>query len=385
MKWKGFLTRWSRKRNPKPLPSAIVDPKEGVVVQIRSLATKEWRAKKLEKIDDQALEERMNALFPMVFEQQAESKAVYEISIPLQAKAPSETKEGKKAKRSRFGLRGLPSLKGIEKWAVPAGFSLASFHNSVMGFASFVVGQYYFAQIRERLNDIDRALAQIATFQNNEFKSKAFALLVQVKRSASFRYEMLDNPSLRKEEAHKFDALEQECMELLGQANLMIHSSIEEKDLSYAAYEEKTKEVENWYRYSQLLWGVLCQIAEGKYLCHEGKISLAYCQTVLVDYAPQCRQTYQALIAWHEENEKRLKIDVAKKRRERSGDPKSLWKWVPIKSYVALDATFLSCLEDQLSAPKELSFKAQEVFDHDVSFVVKAGEIYYEVESEKEK
>ena len=112
-----------------PQPSAIVYPKEGVVVQIRSLATKEWRAKKLEKIDDQALEERMNALFPMVFEQQAESKAVYEISIPLQAKAPSETKEGKKAKRSRFGLRGLPSLKGIEKWAVPAGFSLASLPN----------------------------------------------------------------------------------------------------------------------------------------------------------------------------------------------------------------------------------------------------------------
>ncbi|GEM_PF-2904290 len=369
-------------RSRGPVPASIVDPKEGVIVQVRPLSNKEWSSKTLDKIEDQTLTKRMNTLLPKVFERQKKENTVYEILIPKQVEAPSKTKETQK-KRSRFGVKGMPSLKGVERWTIPAGFSLASFQNSIMGAASFVVGQYYFAQIRERLGDIDDKLATIASFQNNEFKSKTFALLVQAKRSAYFRSEILSNPSILPEEAQKFTALEQECMELLGQANLMMQSITQSKDLSYADYEAKTKEAENWLRYSRSLWDVLCQIAEGQYLLHQGQLSLAYCESVLADYAPQCRQTYLDLAHWHKENSKRLKIDVEKKRRERSGDPKSLWKWVPIKSYVPLDASFVECLSDQGNAPKELPFETHEVYGNDVSFVVKDGEIFYEIESPK--
>lgn len=381
MSFKDFLSHLFH-RHHGPVPASIVDPKEGVIVQVRSLTSKEWHSKTLDKIEDQALTKRMNTLLPKVFERQKKDDTIYEILIPQQIKTPTKTQETKK-KRSRFGLKGMPSLKGMEQWSIPAGFSFVSFQNSIMGAASFVVGQYYFAQIRERLGDIDDKLASIASFQNNEFKSKTFALLVQVKRSAYFRSEILTDPTFVSEEIQKFTALEQECMELLGQSNLMIQSITQSKDLSYADYEAKTKEAENWLGYSRSLWKVLCQIAEGQYLLHQGQLSLAYCESVLSDYAPQCRQTYLDLAHWQKENGKRLKIDMEKKQRERSGDPKSLWKWIPLKSYVPLDPSLLECLTDQRSVPKELPFETQAVYQNDVSFVVKDGEIYYEVETLK--
>ena len=91
-----------------------------------------------------------------------------------------------------------------------------------MGVASMVVGQYYMTKINAELGEISDGISQIQDFQDNEYRSRVFSLVAHVKKIADFQTEILENDELRLSKIAQLDSLEEECTQLLGQANLTL-------------------------------------------------------------------------------------------------------------------------------------------------------------------
>lgn len=366
------------KRRKKNLPSAIVDPEEGVLVQILPLRDKEVQSLSLSELDDATLRDKVVALFPVAFSSDA---SAYRILIPARTELP-QTKETKRSgkKRAPLGMKGLPAFRNFEKMALPTGFTLAGFQSSLLSVASFAVGQYHMAQIKARLDSIDQKLSALSSFQHNEYQSRVLALLAQLKRSLSFQGDILSDPSARERELRRLDALEQECAELLGQANLSLGEIARQEGLSFSAYEESTKEAENWLRDSRALFSILRQIAKSEYLLGGGSIPLAQCEGLLPTYEKQCHDAYAALSRWHEENDKRLRIDYEKKRRERPFLVKGILSHIGLskKAYQEIDGELAECLSGQRIVKIEGKGREDDPFHHDVSLIAKEGKLYYE-------
>ena len=150
-----------------------------------------------------------------------------------------------------------------------------------------VVGQYYMTQINAELSEISDGLEKISTFQDNEYKSKVFALVAQVKKISAFQGEILENDSLRRSEIDHLNKLEDQCIELLGQANLTVAGFAKKQDLDYEAYEKEIREAQNWYMYQQTLLEVMNKISELKYALHMGEVSREQCTALLPTYFKQ--------------------------------------------------------------------------------------------------
>ena len=95
----------------------------------------------------------------------------------------------------RGSFRNVPdSIKGNANW-VPVdgsaanGLAAMNVANAAMGVASMVVGQYYMTQINDQLEGINDGIVKIADFQNNEYKSKVYALVAEVQKCATFHVE----------------------------------------------------------------------------------------------------------------------------------------------------------------------------------------------------
>ncbi len=170
------------------------------------------------------------------------------------------------------------SIKGNANW-VPvdnnAANNLAAVGaaNAVLGIASMVVGQYYMTQINNQLEGISSGIEKIADFQQNEFKSKVYALVAKVQKSSTFQVEIIEDSELRNRELQHLKSLEHEYAQLLGQANLSLQDITAGKDLSYKEYEKSIGESEIWYQYQQILLEVMYKISDLTYALNLGAIS----------------------------------------------------------------------------------------------------------------
>ena len=105
---------------------------------------------------------------------------------------------------------------------IGSGLAAMNITNIVMSAAAIVVGQYYMTQINKRMDAISGDVNRIACFQDNEFRSKVYALVAEIQKCSSFRLETIENEELRERELVHLDSLRHECIQLLGQANLSL-------------------------------------------------------------------------------------------------------------------------------------------------------------------
>lgn len=119
-------------------------------------------------------------------------KVLYEAIIPAGAKL-CNSKEMEGAVRGIY--RGANNIQGHANLVEVQNATnvVANTAAAAMGVASMVVGQYYMNQINNELSEINDSLNRIEEFQDNEYKSKVFALVAQIKKMASFRTEILEN------------------------------------------------------------------------------------------------------------------------------------------------------------------------------------------------
>lgn len=265
--------------------------------------------------------------------------------------------------------------------------AVVSAATAIMGVSSLVVGQYYMTQINSQLADINDGLREISEFQENEYKSRIIALVSQVKNMASFQVEVMENEDVRENTLTHLDILENECVQLLGQANLTIRDFSTKRELKYADYEKDLLKAQNWFTFQQTLLQVLYRIADLKYVFYMGKVSRAYCERELSDYTEQVCQSQKILAVWNESNVKRFGIDVAQSKRKRQGLDGLIHK-IPGKfreelNFRQIDENTAKAIGIQITQQTGSCCSRRELYDEDVQIISKDGKLYYLPLSEK--
>ncbi|MBD5499580.1 MAG: hypothetical protein HDR11_17845, partial [Lachnospiraceae bacterium] len=250
----------------------------------------------------------------------ANGEVLYRAIIPAGSKLTnSKAMEG--AVRGIYhgadGIKGHANLVAVEAQKGTA--VVANSVAAAMGVASMVVGQYYMAQINAELSVISDGIFKIADFQDNEYRSKVFSLVAHVKKIADFQAEILENDELRLSKIAQLDGLEEECTQLLGQANLTLAGFSKKTGLDYKEYEKALCDAQNWFMYQKSLLDVLYKISDLRYTLYLGAVSREQCVALLPTYTKQVNDTQEQLTAWHQRATDRLGIDTEEIRRKRTG------------------------------------------------------------------
>ena len=315
--------------------------------------------------------------------QAANGEVLYRAVIPAGAKLTnSKAMEG--AVRGIYhgadGIKGHANLVAVEAQKGTA--VVANTAAAAMGVASMVVGQYYMTQINAELSVISDGISQIQDFQDNEYRSRVFSLVAHVKKIADFQAEILENEELRLSKISQLDSLEEECTQLLGQANLTLAGFAKKNELDYEEYEKALENAQNWFMYQKSLLDVLYKISDLRYTLHLGAVSREQCIALLPTYTTQVNETPVRLTAWHEGTTKRLGIDTNETRRKRAGFD-GIVHFIPglfndDLNFRSIEKKTANMIAEQ-SSGHETSHKADtsELYAEDVQLISKDGKIYY--------
>lgn len=322
--------------------------------------------------------------------QAANGEVLYRVVIPAGAKLTnSKAMEG--AVRGIYhgadGIKGHANFVAVEAQKGTA--VVANTAAAAIGVASMVVGQYYMTQINAELVEISDGISQIQDFQDNEYRSRVFSLVAHVKKIADFQAEILENDELRLSKIAQLDSLEEECTQLLGQANLTLAGFAKKKGLDYEAYEKATGNAQNWFVYQKSLLDVLYKISDLRYTLHLGAVSREQCVALLLTYTKQVSDTQERLTAWHDGTTQRLGIETDEIRRKRAGFD-SLIHFIPGLfnddfNFRSIDKKTAKMITAQASGHESLHVvDTSELYAEDVQLISKDGKIYYLPESKEE-
>lgn len=320
--------------------------------------------------------------------QNANGEVLYRVIIPVGAKLTnSKAMEG----AVRGFYRGVDGIQGHANLvAVEAQKGTAVVANSVaaaMGVASIVVGQYYMSQINAELVDINDQISQITDFQDNEYRSRVFSLVAHVKKIADFQTEILENDELRLSKIAQLDSLEEDCTQLLGQANLTLAGFAKKTGLGYEEYEKALKNAQNWFMYQKSLLDVLYKISDLRYTLHLGAVSREQCIALLPIYKKQVSDTQELLTAWHQGTTEHLGVDTDEIRRKRVGFDRVIHFLPGLFSddfnFRSIEKKTARMITTQASGHEDSDYMdATEFYDEDVQLIAKDGKIYYLPETE---
>ena len=283
------------------------------------------------------------------------------------------------------GIKGHANLVAVEP---PKGTAvMANTAAAAMGVASMVVGQYYMAQIHAELGAISDGISKISDFQDNEYRSRVFSLVAHVKRIADYQVEILENDELRLSKISQLDSLEEDCTQLLGQANLTLAGFAKRTDLNYEKYERALGAAQNWFAYQKSLLDLLCKISELRYTLHLGAVSREQCAALLPTYTKQVNDTQERLSGWHQDTTKRLSIDTAEARRKREGID-GVVHFLPGLfnddfNFRAIEKSTAKMIDAQAAGNDYLHHQdITDLYAEDVHIIAKDGKIYYFPEKE---
>lgn len=320
----------------------------------------------------------------------ANGEVLYRAIIPAGSKLTnSKAMEG--AVRGIYhgadGIKGHANLVAVEAQKGTA--VVANSVAAAMGVASMVVGQYYMAQINAELSVISDGIFKIADFQDNEYRSKVFSLVAHVKKIADFQAEILENDELRLSKIAQLDGLEEECTQLLGQANLTLAGFSKKTGLDYKEYEKALCDAQNWFMYQKSLLDVLYKISDLRYTLYLGAVSREQCVALLPTYTKQVNDTQEQLTAWHQRATDRLGIDTEEIRRKRTGFD-SVIHFLPglfneDLNFRSIKKNTAKMITVQASGHDDSHYvDTTELYSEDVQLIAKDGKIYYLPESKVE-
>lgn len=313
----------------------------------------------------------------------ANGEILYRAIIPAGAKL-TDSKAMDGAVRGIFhgadGINGHANLLAVETQKGTA--VVANTATAAMGVASMVVGQYYMTQINAELGVISDGISQIQDFQDNEYRSRVFSLVAHIKKIADFQTEILENDELRLSKISQLDSLEEECTQLLGQANLTVAGFAKESELDYEDYEKALGDAQDWFMYQKSLLDVLYKISDLRYTLHLGAVSREQCSALLPTYSKQVSDTQAHLTAWHEGTAERLGIEMDELRRRRAGFDGVIHRIPGLfnddLNFRGIEEKTASMITSQKAGHDSFHKMDQsELYAEDVQLISKDGKIYY--------
>jgi hypothetical protein len=349
--------------------------------------------KNLMEITDSKILAHINNLVPGIFQAgnaavnaiQTNGQVLYQAIIPAGAKLANSQDMAEAVRGIYHGVEGVKGHANLV--AVNNNANIATHKiSAAMSVSSMVVGQYYMTQINAELGLISESISKVSDFQDNEYRSRVFSLIAHVKTIADFQVEILENNELRLSKISQLDSLEEECTQLLGQANLTLAGYAKKKDIDYKTYERELNEAQNWYLYQKSLLDVMYKISDLRYTLHLGAVSREQCVALLPVFRQQVIDTQTRLTNWHQDAAKRLNIDIDETRRKRDGFDRVIHFFPGLirneLNFRTIDKSVANIIDEQ-SYGNGSSFKYEqsELYLEDVQLIAKDGKVYYLPES----
>ena len=279
------------------------------------------------------------------------------------------------------GIAGQANLVAVDS-NMGGGLAIMNIANAAMGVAAMLVGQYYMSQINNRLNSIEDDIDKIAGFQDNEYKSKVYALVAEIQKCSTFQVEIMENDELRNRELAHLRDLEHEAAQLLGQANLTLQEYARKNDQEFKKYEKRAAEANSWYQYQHILLVIMAKICELTYALNFGAVSIENCYAMYLPYVSQVEMALKQLKDWHERNVSVFAIDLASTRRKRQGIGGIIMR-VPALindnwNYKSISPQTVAMINKQPHSTVEIQpSDATDLFKEDVRLIAKEGKLYY--------
>lgn len=357
----------------------------------------EMEESELVEISDKKLVARIDGVIPGTLQAIANAGAIHNYNEAVQEAGQlyraiipkgavlANSRDMKEAVRGIYhgnnGIKGHANLVEVDG-NLGNGLAAVGSVNAVMNVASMVVGQYYMTQINDRLDSITNGVDKISNFQDMEFRSKVYALVAEVHKSATFQVVIMENDELRNRELTHLKSLEHECAQLLGQANLMLEGFTKETNLDYDKYEKQVAEANTWFQYQQALLEIMGKISELTYALNLGAMTKESCYSLYYPYANQAQDALNKLNDWHQGNSSRLEIDVEGSRRKRKGFNGFIMNipalFVNDLHYKQIPKQTAQMISNQTEGATEVKpDSSSDLFQEDVELIAKDGKLYY--------
>lgn len=284
------------------------------------------------------------------------------------------------------GIKGHANLVPVDQKQIDPSLGkevvAANVAGSVMNVASLVVGQYYMSQINGRLDSVEKSIGRISEFQDVEFRSRVYALIAAVKKSSTFSTEVMENEELRLRELSYLKERENECAQLLGQANIMLEQLSAKSGLGYEEYESAVNAADSWIQYQQVLLKIMAEISELTYALNRGAVSRESSYALLIPYAGQAENSLGKLSTWHEDYVEKYQIDTASSRRRRQGFEAALFAIPALFKddlhYRSISSTTSKMIRNQKrDASTAGSEEALDLYQEDVTLIMRDDSVYY--------
>ena len=195
------------------------------------------------------------------------------------------------------------------------GVAKNSLVNAGFNVASMIVGQYYMAEINDKMEEIQQDIKDISSYLDSEYQGKLEHIISKVKEILDNKNEILNNDFSRDKRYDEISREEEICTIMLGQANSKICDFVKDNNLDYKKYEANTKEINKWYMRQQVLLQLLLEIGNLRYVLAYGNETSMFTHTQYNNYLLQTNNTNEKLRNWHKNYRDRLGINQKEHKR----------------------------------------------------------------------
>lgn len=312
-------------------------------------------------------------------------KNIVEVIIPPNAKL-HESKVMKGAYRGSFtdnGKLGQANLKPVEiqnlKEINPS--KMLNCAADAMNIASVVVGQYYMAEIDNKLESLNENVEEIKEFLNNERLAKVKNLITNVSIVSKYKDEILSNNQAITQELAKLSDYEEKASDILTHINHEINDIVKNHIDSFSEYQNTVIKSEPLLVQQNILVQTINQIASLKYILYKGSMSTEYCYEKFNRAFSDSYSVRENIQSFHDKLTTKLNIDLENQRYLRNNLLNNVAR--PIIevihdewNYEKIDEVFVNKILEQKNK-QIIQPKALNVFDQETKVLIHDGKAYY--------
>ena len=274
---------------------------------------------------------------------------------------------GKFSKNTKF-LNEDKMMKNVGKEAlVNAGFNATS----------IVVGQYYMKEINDKLEDIQHDIDGIASFLDAQYQGKLIYIISKIQEVIENKTENISNDFSRNKRYDEISRVEENCSELLTQANACIVNYLK-KELDYKNYEKNVKDIQIWSIRQHILMRLLAEIGDLRYVLANGDETSKAAHSQYNRYLIHTNKVNEQLNNWHEfycekfgisKTEHRRKANFFEIRKNTIGKINEDW------AYNKLDESIEKMIENQMDIEELLPYNKDKQTEN-IKILKHNGEFY---------
>ena len=187
--------------------------------------------------------------------------------------------------------------------------------NAGFNAASMIVGQYYMAEINNKLDVIKSDIKDIYSLLDSEYQGKLMQIVSKMKEIIENKAEILNNEYSRDKRYNEVLTIENNCSTLLGQANEEIRKSINEEEPNFEKYEKDIQQIRKWFTRQKILQKLLLEIGNLRYVLANGNETSKLSHTQYNNYISQTNEVNSKLENWNKLNCEKFGINSEEHKR----------------------------------------------------------------------